>query len=131
MYGFEEALGYLVNPETVRDKDGISAMVAVLGLAADARAEGRTLADLLAELADEIGHFASAQVSIRVEDLSIIGSTMARLRADPPPRSATSRSPASTTCCAPPRDSRAATSCGSCSTADPASSSARAAPSRC
>ncbi|MGO2060593.1 MAG: phospho-sugar mutase [Microbacterium gubbeenense] len=84
VYGFEEALGYLVNPETVRDKDGISAMVAVLGLAADARAEGRTLADLLAELADEIGHFASAQVSIRVEDLSIIGSTMARLRADPP-----------------------------------------------
>ncbi|MGO3705029.1 phospho-sugar mutase, partial [Microbacterium gubbeenense] len=47
VYGFEEALGYLVNPETVRDKDGISAMVAVLGLAADARAEGRTLADLL------------------------------------------------------------------------------------
>ncbi|MGO1414446.1 MAG: phospho-sugar mutase [Microbacterium gubbeenense] len=84
VYGFEEALGYLVNPETVRDKDGISAMVAVLGLAADARAEGRTLADLLAELADEIGHFASAQVSIRVEDLSIIGSTMSRLRADPP-----------------------------------------------
>ncbi|MGO3766983.1 phospho-sugar mutase [Microbacterium gubbeenense] len=84
VYGFEEALGYLVNPETVRDKDGISAMVAVLGLAADARAEGRTLADLLDELADQIGHFASAQVSIRVEDLSIIGSTMARLRADPP-----------------------------------------------
>ncbi|MGO3221393.1 phospho-sugar mutase [Microbacterium gubbeenense] len=84
VYGFEEALGYLVNPETVRDKDGISAMVAVLGLAADARAEGRTLADLLDELADQIGHFASAQVSMRVEDLSIIGSTMARLRADPP-----------------------------------------------
>ncbi|MGO2149863.1 MAG: phospho-sugar mutase [Microbacterium gubbeenense] len=84
VYGFEEALGYLVNPETVRDKDGISAMVAVLGLAADARAKGRTLADLLDELADQIGHFASAQVSMRVEDLSIIGSTMARLRADPP-----------------------------------------------
>ncbi|MDR2320690.1 MAG: phospho-sugar mutase, partial [Microbacterium sp.] len=26
-FGFEEALGYLVNPETVRDKDGISAAV--------------------------------------------------------------------------------------------------------
>ena len=84
VFGFEEALGYLVNPETVRDKDGISAAVAILGLAASARAEGKTLADLLAELADRIGHYASGQVSIRVEDLSIIGSTMARLRAEPP-----------------------------------------------
>ena len=84
VFGFEEALGYLVNPDTVRDKDGISAAVAILGLAADARAEGKTLADLLAELADRIGHYASSQVSIRVEDLSIIGSTMSRLRAEPP-----------------------------------------------
>ena len=38
VYGFEEALGYLVNPETVRDKDGISAAVAFLGLATAARA---------------------------------------------------------------------------------------------
>src|SRR5690606_36693593 len=29
VFGFEEALGYLVNPETVRDKDGISAAVAL------------------------------------------------------------------------------------------------------
>jgi phosphomannomutase len=84
VFGFEEALGYLVNPETVRDTDGISAAVAILGLAASARAEGKTLADLLDELADRIGHYASGQVSIRVEDLSIIGSTMARLRAEPP-----------------------------------------------
>ncbi|HJA05182.1 MAG TPA: phospho-sugar mutase [Candidatus Microbacterium stercoravium] len=84
VFGYEEALGYLVNPQTVRDKDGISAAVAVLGLAAEARAEGRTLVDLLDDLADEIGYFASGQVSIRVEDLSIIGSTMARLRANPP-----------------------------------------------
>ena len=84
VFGFEEALGYLVNPDTVRDKDGISAAVAILGLAAEARAEGKTLADLLDELAERIGHYASGQVSIRVEDLSIIGATMARLRAEPP-----------------------------------------------
>ena len=40
VFGFEEALGYLVNPETVRDKDGISAAVAILGLAAEARGRG-------------------------------------------------------------------------------------------
>nr|BFF10615.1 phospho-sugar mutase [Microbacterium flavescens] len=40
VYGFEEALGYLVNPETVRDKDGISAAVAMLGMVSEARGRG-------------------------------------------------------------------------------------------
>ncbi len=84
VFGFEEALGYLVNPETVRDKDGISAAVAILGLAAEARDRGASLADLLAELGDTYGHFSSGQVSIRVDDLSIIGRVMLALRTLPP-----------------------------------------------
>ncbi|WP_307861109.1 phospho-sugar mutase [Microbacterium sp. SD291] len=84
VFGFEEALGYLVNPGTIRDKDGISAAVAVLGLAADARERGLTLADLLAELGDTYGHFASGQVSVRVEDLSVIANVMLSLRSLPP-----------------------------------------------
>lgn len=84
VFGFEEALGYLVNPETVRDKDGISAAVALLGLAAEARVNGSGIAGLLAELGAEIGHFASGQVSVRVDDLSVISGTMASLRAEPP-----------------------------------------------
>lgn len=85
VFGFEEALGYLVNPETVRDKDGLSAAVAVLGLAAAERAQGSTLAALLARFGDTFGHFASDQISVRVDDLSVIGTIMAALRADPPP----------------------------------------------
>ncbi|WOQ68846.1 phospho-sugar mutase [Microbacterium limosum] len=84
LFGFEEALGYLVNPETVRDKDGISAAIAVLGLAAAARAEGSSLAGMLEELASRFGHFRSGQVSVRVTDLRIIADVMARLRAQPP-----------------------------------------------
>jgi len=84
VYGFEEALGYLVNPETVRDKDGISAAVAMLGLVAEARGRGATAADLLREFQEEFGFFASGQVSLRVEDVSVIGRIMARLRAEPP-----------------------------------------------
>jgi len=86
VFGFEEALGYLVNPETVRDKDGISAAVAILGLAAEARERGATLSTLLAELGDTYGHFASGQVSVRVDDLSIIGTVMASLRETQPTR---------------------------------------------
>lgn len=84
VYGFEEALGYLVNPGTVRDKDGISAAVALLGIVADARAEGRTLADVLREFDETFGFFASDQISVRVDDLSAIDRVMAALRAAPP-----------------------------------------------
>ncbi|MEL5992083.1 phospho-sugar mutase [Microbacterium phosphatis] len=84
VFGFEEALGYLVNPETVRDKDGISASIAFLQLAAEARGRGRTVADLLDELTAEIGYYASGQVSVRVDDVSIIARIMAALRLDPP-----------------------------------------------
>ncbi|HAJ16626.1 MAG TPA: phosphomannomutase, partial [Microbacterium sp.] len=84
IYGFEEALGYLVNPETVRDKDGISAAVAMLGMIAEARASGRTVGDLLAEFDETFGAFASDQISLRVSDLSLIGRMMSALRAAPP-----------------------------------------------
>lgn len=84
VFGFEEALGYLVNPETVRDKDGISAAVAMLGLIAEAREQGRTLADLMRQFDETFGVFASGQVSVRVVDLSLIGRIMSALRAAPP-----------------------------------------------
>lgn len=86
VFGFEEALGYLVNPETVKDKDGISAAIAILGLAAEAREQGRALGDLLAEFDAEFGSFASGQVSVRVDDLAVIGRITAALRAAPPTR---------------------------------------------
>jgi phosphomannomutase len=84
VYGFEEALGYLVNPETVRDKDGISAAVAMLGMVSEARGRGASLADLLAEFDDTFGAFASDQVSVRVDDVSAIARIMAALRAQHP-----------------------------------------------
>lgn len=84
VFGFEEALGYLVNPETVRDKDGISAAVAMLGMVTEARGRGASLADLLAEFDDTFGAFASDQISVRVEDVSTIARIMAALRAQHP-----------------------------------------------
>ncbi len=73
-----------MNPGTVRDKDGISAAVAMLGMVAEARGQGRTVADLLQEFRDTFGAFASDQISIRVSDVSEIAGMMASLRADPP-----------------------------------------------
>ncbi|THE13515.1 phospho-sugar mutase, partial [Kocuria rosea] len=67
-FGYEEALGYCVAPEVVRDKDGISAAAAVAVLADELRAQGRTLLDVLDDLALAHGLYATDQLSIRVAD---------------------------------------------------------------
>ncbi|MDT0452539.1 phospho-sugar mutase [Streptomyces hesseae] len=83
-YAYEEALGYCVDPEGVRDKDGITAALLVAELAAELKQSDRTLSDLLDDLAVEHGLHATDQLSVRVEDLSLIASAMRRLREAPP-----------------------------------------------
>ena len=83
-FGYEEALGYCVDPEAVSDKDGISAALLVATLAAHLKSKNQTLQDKLDDLAREHGVFATKQVSIRVTDLSHISHVMSHLRAHPP-----------------------------------------------
>jgi phosphomannomutase len=85
-YGYEEALGYCVDPDQVKDKDGVSALLLLCELAATAKAQGRTLVDLLDDLALEHGLHATDQLSVRVTDLTEIAATMRRLRTSPPTR---------------------------------------------
>lgn len=84
VFGYEEAIGYCVLPEVVRDKDGLSAALMVAEMAALARAEGTTLVGRLDELAREHGLFATSQLSLRVTELAERDVMMARLRAEPP-----------------------------------------------
>ena len=79
-FGYEEALGYCVDPEHVKDKDGVSALLLLCELAAQEKARDRGLTDLLDDIAAEYGLHATDQLSIRVEDLSLIGAAMTRLR---------------------------------------------------
>ncbi len=84
IFGFEEALGYSVDPAHTPDKDGISAALVVASIASELAKAGKTLHQHIGELAEIYGHFATGQISIRVTDLSIIGETMQRLRSQPP-----------------------------------------------
>jgi phosphomannomutase len=84
LYGYEEALGYCVAPDLVRDKDGISAAVLIAELAAAAKADGKTIFDTLDELYLVHGLHASDQLSIRVADLGLLDAMMNRLRVSPP-----------------------------------------------
>ncbi|MET8119230.1 phospho-sugar mutase [Micromonospora sp. NPDC005189] len=84
VFGYEEALGYCVAPEHVRDKDGITAALTVAELAAGLKTQGRTLTDRLDELASEFGVHHTDQLSVRVDDLRVIADGMARIRAVTP-----------------------------------------------
>jgi phosphomannomutase len=83
-FGYEEALGYCVAPHIARDKDGVSAIITVLEMAAALKAEGRTLLDRLDDLYREHGLHATSQLSVRVDDLTIITDAMQTLRTSPP-----------------------------------------------
>ncbi|MEJ7706626.1 MAG: phospho-sugar mutase [Nocardioidaceae bacterium] len=83
-YGYEEALGYCVAPQLVRDKDGISALLRVAELAAGLKSEGRGLLDRLDEIACQYGVYATSQLSVRVTDPGLITQAMERLRAQSP-----------------------------------------------
>ncbi|PPK69739.1 phospho-sugar mutase [Actinokineospora auranticolor] len=85
IYAYEEALGHCVDPTSVLDKDGISAAILLADLAATLRATTRTLADALDDLALRHGLHLTSQVSLRVTDLTRIGTLMTALRANPPP----------------------------------------------
>jgi phosphomannomutase len=84
LYGYEEALGYCVAPDLVKDKDGISAAMLIAELAAAAKAAGKTVFDTLDDLYLQHGLHASDQLSIRVADLGLLDAMMNRLRVSPP-----------------------------------------------
>lgn len=83
-YGYEEALGYCVAPELVRDKDGISAGLLVAEIAARRHAQGENLQQDLDDLDLKYGLYATDQLSVRVSSLDLIGAMMGRIRAQAP-----------------------------------------------
>ena len=83
-YGYEEALGYCVAPDLVKDKDGISAALLIAELAANSLAKGRTLQDELDELQLAHGIHATDQLAVRVGSLDLLDAMMHRLRENPP-----------------------------------------------
>jgi phosphomannomutase len=87
IYGYEQALGYAVRPDLVADKDGISAALLVLQLAAELAREGRALADRLDDLALAHGVHVTRQRSLRADGaagLARLADAVERVRKEPP-----------------------------------------------
>ena len=83
-FGYEEAIGYAVDSETVNDKDGISAALFLAQIATDLKSDGLTLLDLLDEVWAREGFHGTEQISIRVSDMSAITRLLEGLRKNPP-----------------------------------------------
>ena len=83
-FGYEEAIGYAVDSETVNDKDGISAAIFLAQIATDLAAVGKDLNDLLDEVWARHGFHATEQISIRVSEMGAITELLAKLRSNPP-----------------------------------------------
>jgi phosphomannomutase len=86
IFGYEEALGYCVDCNQVRDKDGLSAALIVTDIASQLANQGYTLGDQLDRLMQRYGYYSTGQISIRVTDLNVILNLMSRLRTNPPAR---------------------------------------------
>ncbi|MER8025665.1 phospho-sugar mutase [Glutamicibacter protophormiae] len=83
-FGYEEALGYCVAPDLVRDKDGISAGVMLADLASQLKAAGSSIPQRLDELAARHGVHVTDQLSLRFTDLAQIPVLMDKIRTTPP-----------------------------------------------
>jgi phosphomannomutase len=85
-FGYEEALGFAVDPD-VADKDGLSAALALAKLADELRGHGQTLMDRLDEIETRFGVHSVFQLSLRAEGatgLAAIVDAVQRLREQPP-----------------------------------------------
>ena len=90
-FGYEEAIGYCVDPAHVRDKDGMSASVLIASLFAQLKAEGRSALDELDRIARTYGLYVTMPLTFRVENLALIAQGMETLRSAPPARLAGSK----------------------------------------
>jgi phosphomannomutase len=87
VYGYEQALGYAVRPDLVADKDGISAALLVLRVAAEEASRGRAIADRLDDLALAHGLHVTRQRSLRADGaagLARLTDAVELIRKEPP-----------------------------------------------
>lgn len=83
-FGYEEALGYCVDPKNVSDKDGISAAEFFMEMLAHLKSEGKTIWEVLTELALAHGLHVTDQVTVRVTSSEQVAQVMGGIRSTPP-----------------------------------------------
>jgi phosphomannomutase len=71
IFGYEEAIGYCVDPEFVRDKDGVSTALLIVELFSYLKSINKSALDILSEIYEEFGVHLTKQLSFRFESVQI------------------------------------------------------------
>ena len=83
-FGYEEAIGYCVDPTSVNDKDGISAALKIAHINSELLSRGSNIYSYLDEIWAEIGYHRTEQLSIRVSEIATISKILSSLIQNPP-----------------------------------------------
>jgi phosphomannomutase len=83
-FGYEEAIGYCVDPGNVNDKDGISAALKIAQINSELALRGSSVFAYLDEIWDEIGYHRTEQLSIRVDEISLVSKMISSLISNQP-----------------------------------------------
>ena len=83
-FGYEEAIGYSVDPQTVNDKDGVSAAIMLARIAGELKAKGSTISEYVRSINKKYGFHKTVQISVRVNELSRIKHVLDEIRKNKP-----------------------------------------------
>jgi phosphomannomutase len=77
IFGYEEAIGYAVLPEKIRDKDGISAALFAVEMVSYLAGMNKTALDKLEELYQEYGLVLTRQITLRLNSIDEVNAKLA------------------------------------------------------
>jgi phosphomannomutase len=80
IFGFEEALGYCVDPRHTPDKDGLTAALYVCQIADELSKQGVSIKEKLDLIADQTGYFETGQISIRFQSLELVQALLSKIK---------------------------------------------------
>ena len=80
VFGFEEALGYCVDPKHTPDKDGLTAALYACQIADDLSQQGMSIEQKLDLIASDTGYFETGQISIRLESLEAVQMLLSKIK---------------------------------------------------
>lgn len=84
IYGYEEALGYCVLPEQIRDKDGISAALFAVELVSYLKSQRISVTEQLRALYVEYGMVLTKQITLRMQDIEAVSRKLLQITSNLP-----------------------------------------------
>ena len=84
IFGYEEAIGYCVDPEFVRDKDGVATALLLVELFSYLKSQNLEALDILNEIYEDYGVHLTKQVSFRFDSVEKAKEITLKLTSDAP-----------------------------------------------